>query len=47
LGLINEGERVLDMDWTKDSIGKGKGSKDEVLEGKIPANVGGWGVPAK
>lgn len=47
LGLIDEGERVLDKDWSNNNIGKGKGIKDEVLEGKVPASVGGWGVPAK
>ena len=48
LGLIDEGERVLDKDWSNNNVGKGKGrSKDEVLEGKVPASVGGWGVPAK
>lgn len=46
LGLINEGERVLDKDWSNNNVSKGKG-KDEVLERKVPASVGGWGVPAK
>ena len=46
LGLFDEGERVLDKDWTNNNIGKGKG-KDEVLEGKLPASLGGWGIPAK
>lgn len=46
LGLVNEGERVLDKDWTV--VGKGEGKKEDGnLKGKATTSVGGWGVPAK
>lgn len=43
LGLMKEGERVMDMDWS----GGIKKKKGDGTTGGNDASVGGWGVPAK
>ncbi|KAL3777945.1 hypothetical protein ACHAW5_008348, partial [Stephanodiscus triporus] len=42
LGLMKEGERVMDMDWSGGIKKRGDGTY-----GGNDASVGGWGVPAK
>jgi hypothetical protein len=45
LGLIEEGERVSDQDWSV--VGKHGGDGGTSLGGNNATGVGGWGNPVK
>ena len=45
LGLIEEGERVSDQDWSV--VGKNGGDGGTSLGGNDATRVGGWGIPVK
>ena len=47
LGLIEEGERVSDKDWSGVGGGGKKGGDRTSSGGNDAASVGGWGIPVK